>query len=134
MINQLISGNIILRINEQKWIAIVSDRKRERNPLEKYIEIPTTSDRGNFRWKNYSIIISIPKRIGKKALKDPAVSPWKMAEEKSTKLHTHRHTHQLKSGCRVSWNFSIMDLAFMCLCKILPVHKDPVNKLQSTWI
>lgn len=38
MINQLIPGNIILRINEKEWIATVSDRERERNPLEKYIK------------------------------------------------------------------------------------------------
>lgn len=31
----------------------------------------TTSDRGNFLGKNYFIIISIPKRIGRKALKEP---------------------------------------------------------------
>lgn len=48
-----------------------SERQRGKIHLRN-LQKDTTSDRGNFLGKNYFIIISIPKRIGKKALKEPS--------------------------------------------------------------
>lgn len=54
----------------------------------------TTSDRGNFLGKNYFIIISIPKRIGKKALKEPSCHLEKWQWKRSLNFSTHTHTHK----------------------------------------